>query len=64
VTVADAAAMLGLSRTAFDARLKDGSLVRLGLIEVNRLGKRRFFEAKSLEAVLFRRRTGGLRRSA
>lgn len=66
VTVAQAAAALGMSRDTFDRRLKDGELQRLGLIETNRIGGgRRFFEEKSLQAVLFRRRVDrSLRRSA
>lgn len=62
VTVAEAAAILGMSRTTFDVHLKAGTLQRWGLIETNPIGRRRFFARKSLDAVLFARRTGGLRK--
>ncbi len=61
VTVAEAAAALGMSRATFDRRLADGTLARLGLREVNPLQRRRFFEAASLKDVLWRRRVGGRR---
>lgn len=64
LTVAEAAAALGLSRDTFDRRLADGTLTRLGLIETNRFGRRRFFAAASIDTVLYRRRVGGLRRIA
>lgn len=62
LTPAQAAQALGLSRATFDRRLADGTLTRLGLVEVNRLSHRRYFAADSIPTVLFRRRVGGLRR--
>ncbi len=61
LTITEAAALLRMSRDTFDRRLKDGTLARLGLIEANRLGRRRLFLASSVHDVLFRRRVGGLR---
>lgn len=61
LTVAQAAAALGMSRDTFDRHveeLKD----HWGLVEANQLTKRRFFVEASIKQVLFRRRTGGLRR--
>lgn len=60
VTVAQAAEALGMHRDTFDKQVDD--LKRWGLVEANRVGRRRFFAAESIKQVLWRRRTGGLRR--
>lgn len=60
LTVAQAAAALGMSRDTFDRQIED--LKRWGLVETNRFGRRRFFAAESIKQVLYRRPTGGLRR--
>lgn len=64
LTVPQLADALGCSRATVDRWLADGTLARHGLVEVNRLGRRRFFAADSIPTVLFRRRLGGLRRTA
>lgn len=64
LTQAELAAALGMSYRSVSRYLKDGTLTRLGLVEANRIGKRRLFAADSVQAVLFRRRVGGLRRTA
>jgi DNA-binding transcriptional ArsR family regulator len=62
LTIAELAAALGDSRRTVERQLADGTLERFGLIEANRRGRRRHFDAASVEQVLWRRRVGGLRR--
>lgn len=65
LTIAQLAVELGDSRRTVERQLADGTLERFGLVEANRRGRRRQFDAESLEAVLFRRRfAGGLRRAS
>jgi DNA-binding transcriptional ArsR family regulator len=53
------ATALGISRDTLDRHL---DLYKAhGLLEANRVGRRRFFAASSVETVLWRRRVGGLR---
>lgn len=63
LTVAQLAAELGCSRATLDRWLADGRLQRHGLVEVNRLGRHRYFAADSIPTVLYRRRLGGLRKA-
>lgn len=64
LTVAELAAALRVSRATVDRWLANGTLTRWGLREANRLGRRRLFDAASVERVLYSRRLGGLRRLA
>jgi DNA-binding transcriptional ArsR family regulator len=63
-TIADLALALGVSRRTVEKQLADGTLARAGLLEANRLSHKRLFDAASVDVVLWRRRTGGLRRLA
>lgn len=62
LTLTELAAALRVSLRTVHRELADGTLERAGLIEANRRGRKRLFDAASVEVVLFRRRTGGLRR--
>lgn len=59
--VAALAAALGLSKRTCERLLDDETLTKAGLVELNRLGRVRRFDARSITVVNFRRRTGGLR---
>jgi DNA-binding transcriptional ArsR family regulator len=59
LTPAQVAAALCISRDTLDRHL---DLYKAhGLIEANRIGRRRFFSAASVDTVLWRRRVGGMR---
>lgn len=64
ISLEQLAQALGCSRRTVERWLSDGRLERAGLVEANRIGWQRMFDASSVEVVLFRRRTGGLRRVA
>lgn len=61
ITLQQLAERLGVGRRTVDRWLANGTLERAGLVETNRIGHRRQFDAASVDQVLWRRRTGGLR---
>jgi excisionase family DNA binding protein len=64
LTIDQLATALGVSRRTVEKQLADGTLERAGLLEANRLSHKRLFDAASVDVVLWRRRSGGLRRLA
>lgn len=62
--IAELAQALNSSPRTIKRQLADGTLQRLGLLEANRRGRIRQWDATSVEVVLFgRRHVGGLRRA-
>ena len=58
LTPAECAARLRMSRDTFDRGLKNGTLAKHGLVEANRVTRRRYFDASSVDRVLWKRQVG------